>query len=342
MGVQSKLTEIVLTHIVGLKDTSSGWKKANCPMCVHYGHRPDTKSRLGVKVTEDGIGMNCFNCGFKTRWSKGYQISQDLRQFLSVVGLSQTDIDALTFEAFFNRKSQNPEFSLTSQISAARYKWEEKSLPEGTKTIVECANEGITDPDFLSVVNYAISRGIDDFERVAWCPEKNNMMSRRLIVPFTWNEKTVGFSARSTGSTNKQNRYYHEIPNHFVYNLDRQKQSQKYVIVMEGVFDALLTGGVALLHNTCSDEQAQEINMLRMHPIVCPDRDSSGTDLVNIAIKNKWSVSFPPWEYGIKDAGDAVVKYGKLFTVYSILKYATNDPDKIRLWRKMDLEKNAN
>lgn len=306
-------------------------------MCAHRGHRPDTKQRFGVLFSPTGFGMNCFNCGFKARWEEGSNISKDLKDLLITVGVPKNEVNQLSFDAFFNRELA----STTTGVSTIPHtEWTEAELPKGTKTILEWATEGNIDPEFINVVEYAINRGIDDFSRVAWCPQKENLLNKRLIVPFTWDNKVVGFSGRTSSSGVL--RYYHEKPNHFIYNLDRQDRNQKFMIVVEGVFDALLTGGIALLHNKCSDEQAHEVNMLGINPVVCPDRDKSGDDLVEDAIRHGWSVSFPPWEYGVKDAGDAVVKYGKIFTVYSILKYSTKNPDKIRLWRKLDLEKYGN
>ena len=64
-----------------------------------------------------------------------------------------------------------------------------------------------------------------------------------------------------------------------------------------------------------------------------PDADSAGHDLVKAAIRRGWSVSFPPWE-GCKDAADAALKYGRLFTVRSILDSAEENTTKIQLLAK--------
>jgi len=64
-----------------------------------------------------------------------------------------------------------------------------------------------------------------------------------------------------------------------------------------------------------------------------PDADSAGMDLVKTAIRRGWSVSFPPWE-SCKDAADAAVKYGRLFTVRSIIDSAETNTTKIQLLAK--------
>ena len=57
-------------------------------------------------------------------------------------------------------------------------------------------------------------------------------------------------------------------------------------------------------------------------------------DTVRVAIKHGWSVSFPPWEEDIKDASDAVVRYGRLFTVKSILESIETNGTKIKILAK--------
>ena len=48
-----------------------------------------------------------------------------------------------------------------------------------------------------------------------------------------------------------------------------------------------------------------------------------------------WSVAFPEWEDGVDDVADAVLKYGRLFTIQSILKTTERSKLKIDLKRKM-------
>ena len=56
--------------------------------------------------------------------------------------------------------------------------------------------------------------------------------------------------------------------------------------------------------------------------------------LVRQAIKRGWAVSFPPWDDDIKDANDAIQKYGKLFTVKSILDFSIDNSTKAEVLAK--------
>ena len=65
-----------------------------------------------------------------------------------------------------------------------------------------------------------------------------------------------------------------------------------------------------------------------------PDRDKAGSKLVTEAIEKGWSVSMPEWSQEITDIGEAVNKYGRLYTLYSIVTSAEESALKIKLRAK--------
>ena len=69
--------------------------------------------------------------------------------------------------------------------------------------------------------------------------------------------------------------------------------------------------------------------------ILCPDRDSAGKQLIDQALELGWEVSIPPWHADCKDAADAVQKYGRLATVASIIKHASDNKLKTQVKAKM-------
>jgi hypothetical protein len=56
--------------------------------------------------------------------------------------------------------------------------------------------------------------------------------------------------------------------------------------------------------------------------------------MLKSAITNGWSASLPPWEDGVKDVADAVKKYGRLYTLTTILHYRVSGEIKINLLKK--------
>ena len=113
-----------------------------------------------------------------------------------------------------------------------------------------------------------------------------------------------------------------------------QKSDWQVCIVTEGIFDALSIDGVALTHNDISSEQAMVLSQLNKKIIMVPDRDLPGLKITDRALELGYHVSLPNWEADVKDVNDAVVKYGKLPTLLSILENATMSKIKIELRKK--------
>jgi DNA primase len=107
--------------------------------------------------------------------------------------------------------------------------------------------------------------------------------------------------------------------------------------VTEGIFDALSIGGVAVMHNDISDVQARVIRNLGKEITVVPDQDRTGLDLIDRATELGWAVSIPDWG-DCKDVNDAVIKYGRLATLITIMQARETSRIKIEL-RKRQLAK---
>ena len=120
----------------------------------------------------------------------------------------------------------------------------------------------------------------------------------------------------------------------YVFGTDLQHVNWQYVIVAEGIFDALSIDGLALMHNTISDSQARLIRSLGKEVIVVPDQDSAGLELVDRAVELGWSVSMPDWPADCKDINDAVVKYGRLATLLTIMQARETSRIKIEIRKK--------
>jgi DNA primase len=106
------------------------------------------------------------------------------------------------------------------------------------------------------------------------------------------------------------------------------------VIVAEGPFDAISIEGCALLGAEIKDSQNWLLKQLNKEIVLVPDRDITGLKLCNRALELGYKVSIPNWESDVKDVNDAVVRYGKLPTLLSILQWATTSKVKIEIQRR--------
>ena len=104
--------------------------------------------------------------------------------------------------------------------------------------------------------------------------------------------------------------------------------------MVEGIFDALSIGGLAVMHSTLSDEQARLIRSLGKEITVVPDQDLAGMELVDRAVELGWAVSMPAWPDSVKDVNDAVKLYGRLGTLLTIIAARETSRIKIELRKK--------
>jgi hypothetical protein len=338
MQIFDRIVDLIESSVPTFKSTPSGWKKANCPVCVHRGHRADRRSRFGLLVKNSSLGMNCFNCGFSAKWQTGQELGHSLQEFFRAVGVDQTLIQALKFDAYVAAHQIQGQQARAQPINKFLDTWQAQPLPSHSYSLQWWHTQGVDDPDFATVWQYAQSRCMFDLNQVYWSPQRENMINKRLIVPYHYQNQIVGWGGRLASHSTTGVKYYQQAPPHFVYGLDHQhKPRRQWTILTEGVLDAIVVDGVAVLHNRVSDQQAWLLNRLDTQIVVCPDRDPSGDQLVWDAVKHGWWVSFPRWEPNIKDANQAVQKYGRLFVVESILTHRTRDAAKIKVWRKLDL-----
>ena len=95
--------------------------------------------------------------------------------------------------------------------------------------------------------------------------------------------------------------------------------------------------------STISLEQQELLRRLNRTIIVVPDQDKTGLELCDLAIELGYQISLPEWGLNnegkpIKDVNEAVVKYGKLPVLLSIIQSATMSKIKIEM-RKRKLVK---
>jgi DNA primase len=108
---------------------------------------------------------------------------------------------------------------------------------------------------------------------------------------------------------------------------------------MEGVFDALSINGLAVLHADINDAQVRLIRSLDRSVTVVPDQDAAGMKLVDRALELGWAVSIPEWPDTVKDVNDAVIRFGKLGALLTIMQARETSRIKIELRKKQLIKK---
>jgi len=322
----SVVAETVLTYLPPKrKTTPSGWTSFNAPCCHHNGHTADKRQRGGLIYNPDGgVSYHCFNCGFKASWQPGRNFSHKLRKLLQWLGAPDDIINKVAFEVM----RENEGVEVQGHI-AQLPTFNTVPLPDDAVKIADIKN---FDKYGLAILEYMSKRNLNlDDTDYYWSSSLG--YRDRLIVPFYYEGRIVGWTGRSIND-DKKPKYLTEVQPGFVYGLDEQGPNKIFCIVVEGQLDAIHIDGCALGGSEIADQQAMLLNRLQKQIIVVPDRDKAGSKLVEESIEKGWCVSMPEWSQDINDVSEAVSKYGRLYTLYSIVNAANESPLKIRLRAK--------
>jgi hypothetical protein len=300
------------------KHTPSGWISFNAPCC------DDKRQRGGFIINGgDAVSYHCFNCGVKASWQPGRTISQKMNKLMRDLNMPDDVISQLRLEAL--RLNENSTATVRQVIPT----FDVRALPLDAKPI----NDWLDDiPEKLvPVLEYIAERKMYlDYYNFQWTPKIG--FSNRLIIPFYKDGVCVGYTARAVNDAKPK--YISEQQPGYVFNLDAQHNNRQFVIVCEGPFDAISIDGCALLGAEIKDSQNWLLKQLGKEIILVPDRDHEGPRTVEQAIEFGWSVSMPDWPEGIKDVNDALIKLGRLATLYLITSAKESNSLKIQLRAK--------
>ena len=315
----SLIASTLLNYLPGKrKTTPSGWISFNAVCC------DDDRGRGGFIVNGgDAVSYHCFNCGFKCSWQPGRHISQKLNQFMRNLNIPDDVIGQLRLEAL------RLDSSSTVEVRNIIPEFDVRALPmdsEPLRSLIDNPPEKL-----IPVLEYMVSRKLfpEDYA-FHWTPKVG--FSNRLIIPFLYKGNIVGWTARAINDAKPK--YLSEQQPGYVFNLDSQQDDRELVIVCEGPFDALSIDGCAVLGAEIKDSQNWLLKQLGKELILVPDRDHEGPRTVEQAIEYGWSVSMPDWPQDVKDVNDAVIKLGKLATLYLIASAKESNALKIQLRAK--------
>lgn len=317
----NSIQQTVMDSLPGkTKRTSNGWVSFNAVCCHHNGESQDKRMRGGIIANGEAISYHCFNCNFKTGWQPGRHISFKMRKLLTWLNVDENTRQMLNIEALRIKDTV-----VVENVEEEKFeiKFKPRPLPDNTVTLADAPQH---------IQDYVAQRGLDSTQ-LLYSDTKPAGMWKRFIIPCTYKNKLIGYTARTTDENSKP-KYHNSYDTGYVYGMDDQLPHAKFVVVTEGILDAMCIGGVGILSNNASETQAEIIDTLAREVILVPDRDSAGQRLIDDALEYGWSVSFPEWESDVKDINDAVVRYGKLFTLKSIVDAKQTMSLKINLRRK--------
>ena len=314
------------------KPSPQGWLSFNAVCCTHNGNSPDRRGRGGIKVTEAGWSYHCFNCSYTASFVLGRTVSFKARRLLGWMGVPDNEIDILNLESLRHRsihgiiEDRQRTFNALSHIKFEEF----DDFPPWSEVVTS---------EHPLYWDYIRRRHVpEDFPIMTSLKNDGIHWVRPFVlVPFTYDNKVVGWTARFLD--NKQPKYINHSQPGYVFGTDLQHADWQYVIVTEGIFDALSISVLAVMHNTISDSQARLIRSLGKEVVVVPDQDLAGFALIDRAVELGYSVSIPEWPEDCKDVNDAVVKLGRLGALLTIMAARETSKIKIELRKKQLVKK---
>lgn len=309
------------------KQTPSGWLSFNAVCCQHNGSTKDIRGRGGLKATDQSWSYHCFNCGYTASFILGRSVMFKARRLLTWMGVPENEIEMLNLESLRHK-------NIHGILSERQLVWNAISdIQFGEFDELPPFAELVT-PELQSQWDYLRSRRVPEDFPVLTAAQNDgvNWVRPQVIIPFTYNNVMVGWTARMLDG--KQPKFISHSQPGYVFGTDLQHADWQHVIVTEGIFDALSIGGLAVMHNTISDQQARLIRSLGKEITVVPDQDTAGVELIDRAVELGWAVSIPDWPAGCKDVNDAVIELGQLGALLTIMQSRETSRIKIELRKK--------
>ena len=244
-------------------NSSSGWVSFNAVCCHHNGESADTRGRGGINSNGNGsVSYSCFNCGFRANYTPGRHLNYKFRKLLSWLGAPDTEVKRLVIEAIRVKDFVAPDTVVEEREEIT---FDPRPLPKEALTIKQLSvfyrmsdYENMPE-EIYTAVKYVGSRVDYNKYEFYWTPEQAYNLHKRIIIPFYWKNEIIGYSARAV-EDNVKPKYYSQYAHDYVFNTDQQTKEKKFVIVVEGPFDAMAVDGVAVLGNDVSEVQADIIN----------------------------------------------------------------------------------
>ena len=340
----SLVHDLILQYLPPKRKLSSrNWLHFDCPACTHRGYTKDTRGRGNILFDLNGLMVyKCFNCGLVIKHNNGNLIHRNLELLMTWLGIPREDIQRAkiqTIAILINEGSNGNHHSSSSDLPILQFNTVE--LPESSIPIEQATELENPPPEIFQVIDYIINRGdsVTNNYQYYWTPIKEHDLNKRFIIPFYYQNRIIGWTARYAAGPTPKNvpKYYNsELPGGYLFNADQlYSRDQKYAIVVEGPLDAISIDGIAAVGSTLNQNQINWLNSSNQEKIVMPDRQKKNQDLIDVALKENWYVSFPDWEPNIKDAADATKHYGRLYTLQSIISSKTNNHLMIEMKRKL-------
>lgn len=287
----------------------------------------DYKERAGFRFEADEIIYNCWNCATTSRYEEfSGRISKKMRHILNCYGIDDTEISGVVNTAFFKKKEEGEAKITLASLTKVNTNTPTIKLPP--KSFV------LGHPEFnpyqTRLVAYLLDRQVD-FNKYSFFFSLEERFKNRVIIPFFRRDNLIYWQARSIDPSEKKR--YDNAPvgrDAIIFNFDKLNDyNPAPLFVTEGVFDAMMVDGIAVLGSKLSDAKKVLLHGTSRRLVFVIDKDSNGKHFAEEVLKEGWEIAFVP--DGAEDLNESVRRFGTIYTLASLMKSITKDADKAAL-----------
>lgn len=322
---QAFLGDLIRERVQLGRLSGTGFYEHKCRLCN------DRSARAGWKIEPDQVFYSCFNCHFRASYEEGTgKFNRWMRELLHANGIIENDLHSITASLFFNRAERTDKEITLDSLQKVKLHTPEVSFPDRTLQLGSAGHDDFQEP----LIQYLLDRRVDPL-KFYFSLDPSHL--RRVIIPFWRDQKLIYWQSRSIDREAKPRyRNCSASKDAIIYGYDKLfEYSDAPLFVSEGAFDAEVIDGICILGSSLNAAKVEILQKTRRRIIFVIDRDSNGADLGDEVIKQGWELTFV--DSRADDVNDSVQKFGKLYTLYSLMKNATTKLTKTGAKMNLDL-----
>lgn len=310
---QKTLQDLIETHVHLGRESATGFRSVRCEACH------DHSERAGFKFDGEIVGFSCFNCGAKFRYEENSgKLGSGARRILESFGLTREQLNEVTASSFFNKANESKEITMEALKPQIKLFTPTIQLPPNSYPLGSDFADELQAP----LIEYLVNRCIDPLEVNAHFSTDPKFLNR-VIIPCMREGRVIYWQARTILKDVKPRYAAPSISKEAVlWGYDNLwKNYDEPLFVTEGIFDAACINGAALLGSKLNESKLEVFRRCKRRKIVVVDRDANGGALAELALAEGWEITFV--SQGVADVNQSVQKYGRLLTIWILLKNAT-------------------
>ena len=318
LTTQAYLGDLIRDRVVLGRTSATGFAEQRCAICS------DHSPRAGWKIEPDSVFYNCYNCGFKAWYEEGTgKFNRWMKEVCRANGIPDSELQAIGATLFFNKGDATEKEITLDNLKKVSLFTPEQSFPDRTFRLGSDGHDGLQD----SLINYLLKRRMDPL-KFFFSLDAQHL--RRVIIPFWRNDKLIYWQSRTIDRDVKP-RYKNcsAAKDAIIYGYDRLfSYDEGPLFTTEGVFDAESIEGICILGSSLNEAKKELLHKTKRRIIFVIDRDQVGGALGEEVINEGWELTFV--DQNSIDVNDSVQRYGIMYTMYTLMKNATNKNDKSR------------